>query len=94
MIPLPERITMDTAADALTRIGAASGPDPAGGRHPQPAAPLELDLAGLREFDSAALALLIELRRGRPQIALRNVPPNLRKLAALYGVDEMLLSDR
>jgi len=42
-------------------------------------------------FDSAALAVLAALRRdaGGP-LRFANPPANLRKLAALYGVDALL----
>ncbi len=46
-----------------------------------------LDLGGLTHFDSAAVAVLVALRREAGDAAtFRNVPPNLRKLATLYGV--------
>jgi phospholipid transport system transporter-binding protein len=53
-----------------------------------------VDAAALSQFDSTALALLLELRRhllGRGQrLQLEAVPPRLRELATLYGVDELL----
>jgi phospholipid transport system transporter-binding protein len=50
-----------------------------------------LDLAALVRFDSAAVAVLVQLRRETGSgAAFRNPPPNLRKLAALYGVDAEL----
>lgn len=49
-----------------------------------------IDLSGVKEADSAALALLLDwLRTARRQdVALRidHMPENLRSLAALYGV--------
>ncbi len=56
--------------------------------------PVVLDGTGLKQFDSTALALALELRRhllARGQaLQLESVPPRLRELASLYGVDELL----
>jgi ABC-type transporter Mla MlaB component len=42
-------------------------------------------------FDSAAVAVLVALRREAGIGAdFRNPPPNLRKLASLYGVEAAL----
>lgn len=50
-----------------------------------------IDLAGLTVFDSAALAVLAALRReAAGPLHFANPPANLRKLAALYGVDALL----
>ena len=50
-----------------------------------------IDLAQLTAFDSSALAVLAALRRDAPgPLSFRNPPANLRKLAALYGVDALL----
>jgi phospholipid transport system transporter-binding protein len=54
-----------------------------------------VDAANLRQFDSAALAVLLECQRaadawGKP-FALRNAPPKLAALARLYGVDALLM---
>jgi phospholipid transport system transporter-binding protein len=53
-----------------------------------------LDLAAVTEVDSSALSLLLEwrreaLRNGRT-IRYLNLPANLRSLASLYGVTELL----
>jgi phospholipid transport system transporter-binding protein len=53
-----------------------------------------IDLAGVTEVDSAAVSLLLEWRReaaraGR-QVEYRNVPANLKTLAELYGVSELV----
>ena len=55
---------------------------------------ITLDLAAVTEVDSAALSLLLEwrreaLRNGRT-IRYVNLPDNLRSLAELYGVIELL----
>jgi len=53
-----------------------------------------VDLAAVTEVDSSALSLLLEWRReaGRNQRAVRylNLPANLKSLAQLYGVTELL----
>ena len=53
-----------------------------------------VDLAAVTEVDSSALSLLLEWRReaarnGR-QVSFLNLPGNLRSLAKLYGVTELL----
>lgn len=59
--------------------------------------PLAFDLAGVTEVDSSALSLLLEWGRaaqgaGR-NVAFCNLPENLKSLAALYGVLELLPLD-
>lgn len=80
----PARLRSEDAAPFVAQAGARL---PAGGR-------ADLDLTPLVEFDSSALAALLALFRdaGRRGVLLRcvNTPPNLRKLAALYGVDGFL----
>ena len=53
-----------------------------------------IDLAGVTEVDSTAVSLLLEWRRQaqRASRAIRfvNLPKNLRSLAELYGVTELL----
>ncbi len=76
----PACITFDEANEALAqarRAAASAGP--------------ELDLSGLTHFDSTAVAVLIALRREAAHgPAFKGVPPNLRKLAGLYGVETLL----
>ena len=55
---------------------------------------LEVDASALEDFDSAALATLLALRRwaqaqGRG-LRVRQVPARLAELVALYGVGELL----
>jgi phospholipid transport system transporter-binding protein len=77
---VPAEITLATAPAAL--VAARAALRDAGG---------ELDLAGLTRFDSAAVAVLVALRReGGAGVRFGNVPPNLRKLASLYGVETAL----
>lgn len=55
---------------------------------------LTIDLAGVTEVDSTALSLLFEWRRAalaaKRRIAFVNLPDNLKSLAALYGVSDLL----
>jgi phospholipid transport system transporter-binding protein len=82
----PGVITLDTAMDALEagrRIAQAA--------LQSPAAAGQIDLAGLQQFDSSALAVLVALRREfGGGIGFRNPTANLRTLAGLYGVDGLL----
>jgi phospholipid transport system transporter-binding protein len=52
------------------------------------------DASGLREFDSSALAVLLECRRealaAGKHFAVHGLDPQLRALATLYGVDGLL----
>ncbi len=80
--PREIRLTNAVAALAQARValGAASG-----------SASGSIDLAGLTVFDSAALAVLAALRRDAAgSLRFANPPANLRKLAALYGVEALL----
>ena len=53
-----------------------------------------VDLQGVTEVDSAAVSLLLEWRRSvagaRRYIEFLHLPANLRSLAVLYGVAELL----
>ena len=53
-----------------------------------------VDLGGLTEVDSTAISLLLEWRRaaqrGNRKITYINLSDNLKSLAALYGVSELL----
>jgi phospholipid transport system transporter-binding protein len=55
---------------------------------------LVIDLAGVSEVDSAAVSLLLEWRRKAAaqarQLEFVNLPANLKSLAELYGVSELL----
>ncbi len=55
---------------------------------------LTVDGSALTEFDSSALAVLLECQRmaqakGRA-FSVQSLPPKLRDLARLYGVDSLL----
>jgi phospholipid transport system transporter-binding protein len=53
-----------------------------------------VDLAGVTEVDSAAVSLLLEWRRAalaaNRKIEFANVPANVKSLAELYGVSDLL----
>ena len=81
---LPADLTLDTASavrrQALAALGEASGAQ---------STPWVVDAGALHTFDSAALALLLELRRVAPQQALevKAIPARLRDLAQAYGLE-------
>jgi phospholipid transport system transporter-binding protein len=57
-------------------------------------APLELDFTEVSTVDSAALALILELRREaiiqKQTLSIRGLPDELASLAELYGIDVLL----
>lgn len=83
---LPERLTLEQAVPAMALLSAAlqqqSGPEAV------------LDASGLRECDTSAVAVLLELRRvlqrGGKTLRIQQGPQRLRDLVALYGVQELL----
>ncbi|OYT98824.1 MAG: anti-anti-sigma factor [Burkholderiales bacterium PBB1] len=86
MLTLPTTIGLTEANAVMRPLADAIAREPAG--------PLNIDAAGLQQFDSSALAVLLECRRlaeksGR-SLQLRNAPPRLSQLARLYGVAELL----
>jgi phospholipid transport system transporter-binding protein len=101
-IKAPQRLLADqvpgfgaASTSEIEKTGAA--PDPAAAAKAAPGAGsvrIQIDLAALSQFDSSAVAALVALSRRaaerRLQLRCVNVPPNLRKLAALYGVDGAL----
>jgi ABC-type transporter Mla MlaB component len=83
----PARVAFDTAPEVLAALWRGFGPGP-----------VELDLGACVEFDSSLVGVMLELlrRAGSRGQALRFVNPsaNLRKLAKLYGAEELLLGHR
>ncbi|MDR1423266.1 MAG: STAS domain-containing protein [Azoarcus sp.] len=73
-------LTLQTVAASLQR--------------PLPAGDFTIDLGGLTQTDSAALALLLAwLRRAKARgsrVKLRALPESLHALASLYGIDALL----
>jgi phospholipid transport system transporter-binding protein len=86
MLVLPETVTVREAREVLQMFEASIAREAAD--------PLTVDASALRDFDSAALALLLECARQakayRRGFAVRGAPPKLTELAVLYGVDELL----
>lgn len=80
VIPLEGPLTMRTVGAVLDRT--------------LPEGDWILDMTAIGEADSAALALLLEwLRQTRERggsFVVRGLPPGLRSLADLYGLDEVL----
>ncbi len=55
----------------------------------------EVDLRDVEPVDSSGVAILLEWKRralaeNKP-ISFQNIPPSMTSLAALYGVDELLM---
>jgi phospholipid transport system transporter-binding protein len=86
VLVLPAEITHGQAAACCRMLAQALRSDPA----PQAVA----DASALREFDSSALAVLLECRREAlalgKSFAVSQLHPRLRALASLYGVGELL----
>lgn len=82
---LPPRIDAGNAQEWLTRLEAQMQSQPA------PA----VDCSALERFDSAALSVLLALRRralvSGKNLRVLNPNANLRKLAGLYGIENLLL---
>ncbi|MDE2358837.1 MAG: STAS domain-containing protein [Betaproteobacteria bacterium] len=76
-------LTLDNAAAVFAASSALALP--AGGA---------VDVSGLRHADSAALAVLIALKRRAArehvEVALAGMPQPLHSLAMVYGVDELV----
>ena len=82
---LPSTLTMAEARAAVRALEPAVG---------QGSAELVIDAGALKEFDSAAIAALLELRRqakavGR-SLSVTGAPQTMFDLATLYGVAELL----
>ena len=89
MLVLPQTITAREAGDTQRLLSHSlknePGPD------------IVVDASNLRQFDSAALAVLLECQRlalacGKG-FSTRGVPPKLAALAKLYGIDVLLMSN-
>ena len=87
MLLLPASVTAREANDTRRLLVQALKSTPDGA--------VVVDASNLQQFDSSALAVLLECQRaadawGKP-FALRNAPPKLAALARLYGVDVLLM---
>ena len=86
MLVLPEVVTVREALDVMRMLeqNVRHDADPA----------LTIDASALRDFDTAAIAVLLECSRqaqawGKAMV-VKGAPPKLGELAALYGVDKLL----
>ncbi|MES2887915.1 MAG: STAS domain-containing protein [Pseudomonadota bacterium] len=86
MLVLPATLTNVEARDVLAMLTQAMS------REQEPV--VALDASALKDFDSAALAVLLECQRlaqaSGKRFLLRQAPPKLNALAKLYGVDVLL----
>jgi phospholipid transport system transporter-binding protein len=85
---LPATLTMRESSDTMRLLAQSLQ---GGG-----SAEVVVDAAPLQQFDTAALAVLLEVRRlalswNRP-FSVRNAPEKLSALAQLYGVGELLFT--
>lgn len=85
-IALPSRLTIELASSVLAELQASLTR--------MDAACVSLDAAHLHDFDTSAVAVLLELRRhqmvrGRA-LDIVNWPERLTSLVRLYGVDGLL----
>ena len=87
MLLLPATITAKEATAAQRLMTQAMKSEPEG--------PVVVDASNLSQFDSSALAVLLECDRAArawgKAFVLRNAPSKLVALARLYGVDVLLM---
>lgn len=87
MLLLPATITLRESRDTLRLLSQALQGEKDG--------EVIVDASPLHQFDTSALAVLLECRRlaqafGR-SFSVRNAPDKLSALATLYGVNELLI---
>lgn len=84
---LPSRLTMREARAASAALGSGVAAAVRGTR-------LVVDASALQELDTAALAVLLQARRDAQargvELVVQGAPPQLRRIAALYGVEALL----
>lgn len=85
MLILPDLLTHNAAADFAASLTALVAQQPA---------QVLADAGALKTFDSSALAVLLACRRealnAGKTFAVRGLPPQLRQLSSLYGVEKLL----
>jgi phospholipid transport system transporter-binding protein len=90
MLLLPATVTAREATDALRLLLQALKREAAD-------ATVVIDASNLTQFDSSALALLLECQRTADawgkRFELRAAPAKLRSLARLYGIDALLMPE-
>jgi phospholipid transport system transporter-binding protein len=93
MLILPTTLTALQARDTLRMLSQALQQSAKNSTEPQ----LVADASSLLQFDSAALAVLLECQRlaqawGK-QFVIRQAPPKLMALAKLYGLTQLLVAE-
>jgi phospholipid transport system transporter-binding protein len=85
VLDLPSALTHESAAAFSQTLKQAVLAQPA---------EVVADASALSEFDSSALAVLLECRRealaAGKSFSVQGAPPRLRQLAGLYGVAELI----
>jgi phospholipid transport system transporter-binding protein len=88
MLLLPATLTLRESRDTLRMLSQAVQGEPDSG--------VVIDASPLQQFDTSALAVLLECRRlaqawGK-DFGVRHAPAKLAALAKLYGVDQLLFA--
>jgi len=85
VLKLPALLTQATASTCLRELSATLVAQPAA---------VVVDASGLGKFDSAALAVLLSVRRAAlglgKSFAVSQLPQRMADLAGLYGIAELL----
>ncbi len=83
MLALPAKLDIADASAALPALASAAQ---------QGSGALVIDASALKNFDSSAIATLLELRRRAPgrEFSVTGAPAAMVELATLYGVAELL----
>jgi phospholipid transport system transporter-binding protein len=89
MLLLPATITLRESRDTLRMLSQALQGEPDSG--------VVIDASPLQQFDTSALAVLLECQRlaqawGK-SFSVRQPPAKLAALAKLYGVDQLLFAE-
>lgn len=94
MLVLPASLTHREAPDAVRMLAQTIRSETVGGHAGDGRPALTIDASALTQFDSSALAVLLECSRlaaaaGRG-LELRHAPAKLSQLARLYGLEGVL----
>ena len=86
MLALPTKLTISDASAAVASLAPAAA---------QGSGALVVDASALAEFDSSAIATLLELRRQAPgrAFSVKGAPKAMVDLATLYGVADLIAFD-
>jgi phospholipid transport system transporter-binding protein len=86
MLSLPTELTQSQASACLLTLQK--------GLHAETDSSVVIDATALNRFDSAALAVLLEVRRQTQELgkhfSVQGLPKRLADLAALYGITDLL----